>query len=196
MGKGLQITSKVIVEVYTRDGKLRERREQPANLVLNNFLYLLRTLFGGVNKGQYAYVGSFTAEDGDVCQFMIGNAPGCWDFCSLAPKQYYVECGTDNTAPGPTDCKLYAKLAEGTADVTEVDLSASPPYIKIGGYIDIPSNATVWEIGLSLEAGTYVPTADTYEVNRILFFRDVLSDGLDVYAGDRIEVTYQINIQR
>ena len=194
--RGLSIRSVVIVEVYSKDGKLKKRVVQPANLVLNNFLYFVRLMFGGVAKQAWGDIGPFTDEDGKEVHLTIGYTSDCWDYAANADKKFFVECGTDSTPPSGTDYSLKAKLAEGTASIQEVNLSASPPYIKVGGYIDIPSNASVWEIGLSLECWAYDTTTGQYGVKRILLFRDVLSESLDVYGGDRIEVTYQINIQR
>ena len=194
--RGLSIRARLTLIVYDRSGKVKKVHEQPANLALNNFLYFTRIIMGGVSKQSSGVVGPFTDEGGNTVHVVIGYDSNCWDYAANADKQFYVECGTGTTSPSGSDYKLENKLADGKADVTEVSTTASPPYVKLSGTIDIPSDATVTEIGLSLECVVYEPASGTYPVRRILLIRDLLDTAIDVFAGDRIEVTYQINIKR
>jgi len=187
----MQIRVKVKVVSHTKDGKIKKVVEKDGDLILDNFAYFLRLIFVPIDyQGVYQET-ELTDVTGEKRTIEAGHDAYCWDYCAYSVKEFNVETGFGSTPPSNTDYSLENPQGRARAEIYSLEKLSDRIRIVLRGSVSVPSSGTVWEVGLSLRC-----TDTTGGAKRFLLCRDVLSEGLEVVAGEYVTVYYTIEFIR
>jgi len=187
----MQIRVGVKVVGYTRDGKIKKVIEKEGDLVLDNFAYFLRLIFVPIDYGGTYQETELIDVTGTKRTVIAGASAYCWDYCNYSVKEFNVEVGFGTTPPSNSDYTLENPQGRARAEIYSLETLSDRIRIVLRGSVSVASSGTVWEVGLSLRC-----TDNTGSAKRFLLCRDVLSEGLEVVAGEYVAVYYTIEFIR
>jgi len=197
----ISVKGYVIVELIDRETwKVKKRVENPANLTLNNFLYMVRTVMSSVAANSVKYILGLKTITGETARLAIGNTPVCWDYASLGDFKPRVCIGTGTTPPSNGDYKLENEIACADAAVEDETIGDTEMSFVVTGVIPVESDTEVREVGCKIHCAAEVDVQGTGEFvamdTDFLIFRDVLDTPITAKAGDKVRVVYKIVITR
>jgi len=187
----MQVRVGVKVVGYTRDGKIKKVIEKEGDLILNNFAYFLRLIFVPIDYQDVYIETELTDVTGTKRNVLAGATNYCWDYTVNAVKEFNVETGFGSTPPSNTDYTLENPQGRARAEIYSLEILSDRIRITLRGSVSVPSSGTVREVGLSLRC-----TDSEGSGRRFLLCRDVLSEGLEVVAGEYVAVYYTIEFIR
>jgi hypothetical protein len=99
----------------------------------------------------------------------------------------WISVGTSSATPTRDDFKLGNKIAEGIASISVDETNG---IITLSASFSFTSDTTIYEVGLDLEAAVGGQSI----CGRVLFDRTVISDGINVPAGQTLSVVYKFTL--
>ena len=196
----VRVIAKLVIEVYGRDGRLKAKHEQPANLTLDNYIYFMQVILSSVSQGSTESVSGLKNTEGWDCSLAYGNTSSCWDYAYYGAHDRYVCIGTGTTSPSNSDYKLESEIGCAGAGVTNIKFTDTEMSYQVTGVIEITSDTTINEAGLKIRCTGECIDPTTGEIYPgeydFLILRDVLDTPLDVKAGDKVRVVYTFTITR